>query len=310
MRFLIVGAGGTGGYFGGRLVEKGEDVTFLVRPERQKRLNHTGLKINSVHGDFHTQVETITSGEAADPFDVVLLSVKAYQLQKAIKDIAPYIGERTVILPLLNGYNHFSELRKAFGDEKVLGGFCFIETTLDKEGTIIQSSARHDLIFGEWNGTRTKRVERILQHLDHAGFTVVLSDNIQKGIWHKYIYIASMSGITTLMGTPIGPILSEPRGKDVYRKLLSEIVDIVKKSGAPISENIAARTMEVMESLHLTMKSSMQRDMEKQLPVETDHFHGALLALASPNDADYPILQTVYGRLKVYEHALKESTNE
>jgi 2-dehydropantoate 2-reductase len=305
MRFLIVGAGAIGGYFGGRLVQKGEDVTFLVRPQKQKHLRDTGLVIKSVHGDFSNPVQTITHGEPAGPFDCIILAVKAYHLPQVQRDIAPYVSSDTMILPLLNGYEHFTQLMEAFGEERVLGGLCFIETTLDKEGTVIQTSPRHDIVFGEWHGGISERTQTLLCHLDNAGFTVTLSENIQRDIWQKYIFIASMSGITTLMSMPVGPILATPAARTVYERLLHEIVSIARNHGAPIDEETEARTLKTMESLSPEMKSSMQRDMEKGLPVEADHLHGALLSLASPEEGFYPVLESVYGRLKVYEKTLR-----
>ncbi|MMZ56877.1 2-dehydropantoate 2-reductase [compost metagenome] len=304
MRFLIVGAGAIGGYFGGRLAQKGEDVTFLVRSQKRKQLEETGLHVKSIHGNFHTPIRMLTSGEPADPFDCIILSVKAYHLQQVQQDIAPYIGENTLLLPLLNGYDHFASLKKAFGERNVLGGLCFIETTLDQEGTIIQTSTRHDIVFGEWEGGISDRTDVLLHHLDKAGFTATLSENIQRDIWQKYIFISSMSGITTLMGTPVGPILATPQARTVYERLVHEIVAIARNYGAPVDEGTEARTLKTMESLHPEMKSSMQRDMEKRLPVETDHLHGALLTLVSPEQGFYPVLEAVYGRLKVYEAML------
>jgi 2-dehydropantoate 2-reductase len=301
MRFLIVGAGAIGGYFGGRLTRKGEDVTFLVRPQKRRQLQETGLVVKSVHEDFQTPVKTITSGDKSDPFDVIVLTVKAYHLPQAIQDTAPYADENTIILPLLNGYDHFAKLQESFGKRNVLGGLCFIETTLDQEGTVIHTSSRHDIVFGEWEGGTSSRTEALLKHLDNAGFTAVLSENIQRDIWQKYIFIASMSGITTLMGAPVGPILAIPSARATYERLLHEIVSIARNAGAPVDEETEDRTMKIMESLSFDMKSSAQRDMEKGLPVEADHLHGSLLALAKPEEEFYPLLTAVYSRLKMYE---------
>ncbi|WP_027416840.1 ketopantoate reductase family protein [Aneurinibacillus terranovensis] len=307
MRFLIVGAGAIGGYFGGRLVRKGEDVTFLVRAKKRRELDEKGLRIHSIHGDFAAPVHSISNGEKAGDFDVIIIAVKAYHLAQVLDDIRPFVGESTIILPLLNGYRHFLQLQRVFGKDKILGGLCFIETTLNTEGEIVQSSVRHDLVFGEWDGTKSERVLSILGHMENAGFHVILSEHIQQDIWHKYIFIASMSGITSLMGAPVGSILDNAAGKQVYKKLISEVASIAKKIGAPTVEDIEKRTMETTEALSPSMKSSMQRDVEKKLPVEADHLHGALLELAGEDEdkaEKYPVLSTVYSRLKIYERML------
>ncbi|MCK7605433.1 hypothetical protein L3V64_003480 [Geobacillus stearothermophilus] len=140
MRVLVVGAGAVGGYFGGRLLEKGVDVTFLVRERRKRELEERGLVIRSVHGDAVLAPKLIAAGERTEPFDLVVFSNKAYHLAGAIADAKPYVGETTMILPLLNGMAHMDVVRESFGDDKVLGGLCFIETTLNEKGEIVQTA--------------------------------------------------------------------------------------------------------------------------------------------------------------------------
>ena len=304
MRFLVVGAGAVGGYFGGRLVQHGEDVTFLVRPARKKQLEQTGLVIKSVSGDFSGPVKVITYDDPKETFDVIILSLKAYHLSDLKSSLSPYIGASTVILPLLNGYQHYEMLWKDFGKEKVLGGLCYIESTLDSEGSIIHTSKMEDIVFGEWDGSKTERVNRIYEHLSKGGFKVAVSDNVERDIWQKYIFIACMSGITTLLRAPMGPVREVPEAKNTFARLVEEITGIARKKGASLYEDAAERVMRTAESLHPSMKSSMLRDMEKGLPVEVDHFHGYLLQTAEQlgiKREDVPVLSAVYANLKVYE---------
>jgi 2-dehydropantoate 2-reductase len=301
MRFLIVGAGAIGGYFGGRLVQKGEDVTFLVRTAKQIQLEADGLIVKSIHGDFQTSVRTLTYKEGEKHFDCIIIAVKAYHLLQVMDDIEPYVGEHTLILPLLNGYDHFSILQNRFGSDHILGGLCYIETTLDSTGAIVQSSSFHSIVFGEWVGGESERTQLLLSHLDQAGFTVTLSSDIQREVWQKYIFVASLSGITTLMDSSVGPILATPVARAVYEQLLQEIVTLAQKAGMPVGSEMSATTMQKMLSVLPEFTSSMHRDMHKQLPVEADHLHGALLAMALLGQDAYPVLETVYARLKVYE---------
>ncbi|MGW9529549.1 ketopantoate reductase family protein [Paenibacillus terrae] len=304
MRFLIVGAGAIGGYFGGRLIQKGEDVTFFVRPSKKSRLKEKALIVKSVHGNFHTPIRAITNGEAVEPFDCIIVAVKAYHLHQLQFNLEPYIGEHTMILPLLNGYEHFDSLRKQFGPEKVLGGLCYIETTLDHDGSVVQTSPFHRIVFGEWNGGQSERTQILLNHLDHAGFTVTQSQDIQREVWQKYIFVASLSGITTLMDASVGTILATAESRAIYEKLLHEMVTLARNAGMPIDSELEAHTLKTMDSLRPEMMSSMQRDMLKKLPIEASHLHGSLLALAAGSHDAYPILETVYARLKVYESLL------
>ncbi|MHA6528948.1 ketopantoate reductase family protein [Paenibacillus sp. BAC0078] len=301
MRFLIVGAGAIGGYFGGRLVQKGENVTFLVRASKQAQLEAKGLSIHSVHGDYQTPVQTLTYGEEDEPFDCIVLAVKAYHLPQLLIDLAPYVGEQTVILPLLNGYSHFELLQQRFGQQKVLGGLCYIETTLDPQGAIIQSSPFHSIVFGEWTGGESERSRLLYNHLSNAGFTVTLSQNIQQEVWQKYIFVASLSGITTLMDSSIGPILAVPQSRAIFSQLVNEIVALARSAGMPVGQDMEAATLQRMQSAPPSMTSSMHRDLQKQLPVETDHLHGSLLALDTAGKGTHPVLEAVYARLKVYE---------
>jgi len=304
MRFLVVGAGAVGGYFGGRLQEKGEDVTFLVREGREKQLKETGLVIESVHGNVTLNPKTIIAGEEAGSFDVILLSTKAYHLEGAMESITQYVGKETIILPLLNGILHIDKLVEMFGEERVIGGLCFIETTLDKTGRVIQTSEKHDLVFGERTGERSLRVLKMEDAFSGSKIAYRLSENINKDLWNKYLFISTMSGITTLMRAPIGPILEQASGRATITQLLKEIVSVMNRIKAPLPNDIETQLMNQIDGLGYLMKSSMQRDMEKSLPVEADHLHGYLLEIARKEKISVPVLESVFANLKVYEQRM------
>jgi 2-dehydropantoate 2-reductase len=300
MRTLVVGAGAVGGYFGGRLAEKGADVTFLVRPQRREQLERNGLVIRSVHGDTSLSVKTLVAGEESEPFDLVLLSVKAYHLEEAMATLAPYVEENTAILPLLNGIRHIDELQERFGEEKVLGGLCFVESTLNSKGEIEQYSPIHEIVFGELSGEVTERTNRIAELFSGANMSAVLSREIRVDMWKKYIFIAGMSGMTTLMRSSIGPILAAPHGTETYRCLLEEITTVARAHEPSVPETIPGFILEQLKRQNPSMKASMLRDMEKGLPVEADHLQGALIEMA-PEGLDLPLLKAVYASLKIYE---------
>ncbi|GGL51038.1 2-dehydropantoate 2-reductase [Sporolactobacillus putidus] len=304
MRILVVGAGGIGGYFGGRLIEKGEDVTFLVRSGRKQQLEKNGLVIRSVNGDFSCTPKLITKTDAAAPFDLVLFSTKAYHLEEAISDLKPFVGENTVILPLLNGIAHLSQLNQAFGADKVIGGLCFIETTLNEEGDVVQTSSADRLVFGEIKHTDSERIRRITDVFNGTKASFVLSDHIEQDMWHKYLFITVMSGVTTLMRAPIGPIRESDGGRGFIRQLLEEGARIMNACHAPIDKNIVEKHMKTIEAIGYDMKSSMQRDMEKGSLIERAHLQGYLLKLAKECDVDAPLLKVVDQNLKVYEKML------
>lgn len=301
MRILVLGAGGVGGFFGGRLVEKGEDVTFLVRSKRKKQLEERGLVIRSVNGDFSFQPKLITKEDQTAPFDVILFSTKAYHLNEAIQDLKPFVGESTVIIPLLNGIAHVSLLQKEFGEEKVIGGLCFIETTLNDQGEIVQTSAANRLMFGEMKSQDSERIKHISKAFAGTKSSFILSENITQDMWHKYLFITVMSGVTTLMRAPIGPIRESEGGRDFIQNLFEECMEIMRCVGAPIKDNIVQEHMKTMDKISYNMKSSMQRDMEKGSSIEGKHLQGYLLDVAKQFSIEAPLLGVVYQNLKVYE---------
>lgn len=301
MKILMVGAGAIGGYFGARLLEKGEDITFLVREGRKKKIEQEGLRVKSRHGDTHLQPALLTKTMQAEPFDVIILSTKAYQLDQAIEDIRPFVGEQTMILPLLNGIAHVDQLVSVFGEEAVIGGLCFIETTVDEDGGIVQTSPIHQLVYGERSGERTARIDKLKSHFDGTKAEFVLSDNIDQDMWHKYMFITAMSGITSLMESPIGPIRELPSGQAAVKSLLEELESTMTAMEAPIKPGIAAVQLDKMNSMDENMKSSMQRDMEKRQGIEADHLQGYLIKKAQQHNVSAPVLETVYTKLKLYE---------
>lgn len=301
MKILVVGAGAVGGYFGGRLLEKGEDVTFLVREKRKKQLEETGLVVKSVHGDVVLQPSLLTSGQQVEAYDVILLSMKAYHLEAAVEDFKPYVGPGTMIVPLLNGISHVEKLVTAFDEKNVLGGLCFVESTLDAEGSIVQTSGIHDLVFGERTGEQTERVLKLAEVFGGTKSNFVLSENINRDMWHKYLFIATLAGVTTLFRSPIGPIREESLGAATIKDTLHEVAAVMHSVHAPIAENIVELNWDKLHSIEAGMKSSMQRDMEKGLPVEADHFFGYLLGLAADKEISVPTLEKIYANLRIYE---------
>jgi 2-dehydropantoate 2-reductase len=302
MKILVVGAGAIGGYFGGRLMEKGEDVTFLVREKRKKQLEENGLVIESVYGDIHLQPKTILSGSANDEsFDVIMLSTKAYHFQDAMESIRPYVSDHTMILPLLNGISHIEVLIGNFGEDKILGGLCFIESTLDEHGKVIQTSPAHDFVFGERSGEKTERILALQKSFNETKADFRLSENIEQEMWHKYLFITTLSGVTSLFRSPIGPIRDQEYGRKKTHSLLQEVSSIMRRSQAPIADIAEEIQLNKLMQLSYQMKSSLQRDMEKGVPTEAEHFFGYLIHLARKTDLATPILEAVYANLKIYE---------
>lgn len=307
MRILIAGAGAVGGYFGGRLLEKGEDVTFLVREKKYNQLQQNGLVINSVHGDAKLKPKLLRTGlPSEENFDLILLSVKAYHLEEAIENIKPFAGEGTCILPLLNGIAHMDILERAFGKERLLGGLCFIESTLNEKGEIIQKSDMQEVVFGEIDGRQTERISRIQESLAGTKASFRYSSEIVSEMWSKYLFISMMSGLTTLTRSPIGPIRDTAEGRSIIEGLALEILPVMKSLGANLPDDAKEIIIKKINAVGYMMKSSMQRDMEKGLQTESAHFFKYLLDAAEGQSLPAPILNTIFMNLQVYEKGREE----
>lgn len=301
MRILVLGAGAVGGYFGGRLLEKGEDVTFLVREKKERQIKENGLIIRSKHGDTLLRPKMIRSRSGEEHFDLIIIATKAYQLESAMKDVEPFTGVDTVIIPLLNGINHINQLTSFFSQDQIIGGMCFIESTLNEAGEIVQTSDTHELVYGEWGGRDTDRISEIESVFSGTKAEFRRSIHIEEDMWHKYLFIAALSGITALMRSAIGPIRDTLEGRTYLQQLFEEVRIVMSESGAPIADGISEKQLALLEKQDRTLKSSMLRDIEKGYSIEADHLQGYLLSLAEKHRVETPLLRLVYQHLKVYE---------
>jgi 2-dehydropantoate 2-reductase len=299
MRILILGAGATGGYFGARLAESGADVTFLVRPKRAARLAETGLRVTSQFGDCTIKpVKYIEKAEA--PFDLILLSCKAYDLDSAMNVIAPAVGEGTTILPLLNGMTHIDLLQVKFG-ESVIGGFCIISSTLDSDGTIRHLNDAHTMKYGELSGSMSERIKAIDAVMQPANFTSQASENIVNDMWEKWVMISSLAAITTLMRATVGEVASAPYGDKIATNLFAECLAVARANGfAPRDAFVKSAGTRLVDRSS-TLAASMLRDMQSGNRIEADHIIGALIDKAKEKSVDTPILEIAYCNLKAHE---------
>jgi 2-dehydropantoate 2-reductase len=301
MRILVVGAGAIGGYFGGRLLEAGRDVTFLVRPRRAAQLGKTGLIITSRFGNVSLPAPpTVTADALHEPFDLILLSCKAYDLESAADSFAPAVGTNTAILPLLNGMRHMDYLTERFGGGSVLGGQCQISTTLDAEGRVLHLNDLHFLSFGEPDASTSQRAQAITAALAGARFESKLSNSILQEMWEKWVLIATVAGINCLMRATIGDIVATNAG-NLSTALLDECAAIAAAHGFAPSASPLARARAMITTPGSTFAASMLRDIERGAPIEADHIIGDLLHRGPGSSHDHPLLRIAYAHLKAYE---------
>jgi 2-dehydropantoate 2-reductase len=305
MKILVVGAGAVGGFFGGRLAEAGRDVTFLVRSGRAESLRKDGLQILSRKGDFVVQPTIVSAQDLSSPYDVILLSVKAYGLEAAMNDLAPAVRPGTTIFPMLNGMRHMDVLSAKFGAERVIGGVCRISSEIDSAGRVVQLTDADRLIYGELNGHLSDRIERLNQALQGANFQATMSDNILQDMWEKWVMLGSLGAITCLFRGTVGEVQAIPGGNELALKILAECSAISAASGYPPTEKSGGWTRAMVANPGSKLTSSMYRDMMAGGPIEADHILGDLLVRGRGYGLESPLLEAAYVNLSVYQARLK-----
>ncbi|MEU3185448.1 ketopantoate reductase family protein [Streptomyces sp. NPDC006923] len=304
MRLLVVGAGATGGYFGARLVRAGRDVTFLVRPGRAAVLRERGLRIKGSGEDDRITPRLVTAGELRDSYDVILLSVKATALARAMDDIAPAVGASTSVLPVLNGIGHLDQLSARFGEESVLGGVALLATSVDAQGDIAVLAPGATLTIGELSGGGELRADRALELLSGAGFEVTAVNNILAEMWGKWVFIATAGAITCLMRGTVGDIVSVPGGTDFARAVLAETGAVAAAAGFPLAEKQHAVIQNTVTQPGSPFAPSFYRDVAVGRSTEVEHVFGDLIRRAAALSVDTPLMDLATMHLRVHQHRL------
>jgi len=302
MRYLVVGAGALGGYFGARLLDAGSDVTFLLRPARAAALARTGLVVKSRFGDLSIPSPPFVLAEdIASAYDVVIVGAKAYDLEQTMASFAPAVGPATAILPMLNGVRHLDALKARFGPERVLGGLALISATLDADGTVRHLNDRHSLVFGELDGAMSARVAAIQSDVVAANFDGRATDAILQEMWEKWVFLASLAGITCLMRAPVGDIVAAG-GQDLGLALFAECSAIATANGFAPRAQTDELAQSALTAAGSPMSASMLKDIDRGAAVEADHVLGDLLGRAvSKESAAHSLLRVAYVHLKAYE---------
>ena len=299
MRILVLGAGAIGGYFGARLVEAGSDVSFLVRPARAARLAAGGLRIASGRGDFDAPVRAVTTAHRR--YDLVVLSCKAYDLDAAIAAIAPALGPRSRVLPLLNGMAHLDALDAAFGAERVLGGLCHISATLENDGAIRQFGALERLTFGSRGAAEVPPDARAA--LLSIGPQAAESADVLAAMWEKFAFIATLAGITGLMRAAVGAVVATPDGRALVERLYRECCAVAAREGHAPGAAAQAAALGTLCAAGSPLKASMLRDLERGARTECEHILGDMRRRAKDSGLDVPLLSAALTHLRVHEAA-------
>jgi 2-dehydropantoate 2-reductase len=301
VRILVLGAGGIGGYFGGRLAEADADVTFLVRSKRREQLLGDGLRIDSTLGNLQLPVKTVLADQLDPVYDLILFTCKAYDLGSAMDAVAPAVRSDCAIVPMLNGLSHLDRLDERFGAKHVMGGTCHINVMLGKDGVIRHGDPLQRLFFGERDGTATPRARALADALARTKVDWTLSSNIEQDMWEKIVFLSALAAATCLFRGTVGEIVSAPGGREAMERALTANVEIATREGHPPRPGLIASARARLIDPAGSWSASMLRDLEGGGAIEGDHVVGWMLDKARTHGVDDTILSLAYTHLKAYE---------
>jgi 2-dehydropantoate 2-reductase len=301
-RILVLGAGGIGGYFGGRLVESGADVTFLVREGRRKILAEHGLQIESPFGNAQLAVKTVVVSDVTPIYDAVILTCKAYDLDTAVAAIAPAVAPAGYVLPFLNGIAHIDALNQRFGPHRVLGGTAKIQSTVMPNGAIRQFNDWHTLTFGEQSGEMTVRVRTLAALFAAAkGVEAFAVTDIVQRMWEKLVHLSTAAAMTCLMRANVGEIVRTTNGGELFLDQLHCGAAIAAANGHAPSEVFMKTWEETFSQRDSEYATSMLRDVERGGQTEVEHILGFMLNKAIEANIAHRTLLLAYTHIKAFE---------
>jgi 2-dehydropantoate 2-reductase len=301
MKILIMGTGAVGGFYGAKLASnKSNDVTFAARGESLKKIKKEGLIVKAVEGDLSIKNPQVTDKPRGE-YDLILFTVKNYDLETAANVIKNTIDQNTVILPLQNGVDAYKKLSKNFGKEKVLVGVTYIITTKTGPNTIEQIGGPRQIVFGEQDGTISKRIKEIQNNFKESKINSEYSDNSLGVLWGKFIFICAFAGITAITRSSIGPIRDYPFTRQMYIDLLKEGINVAKKLKIKLSDNYLKNMIQKVDSKEMPddSKSSLLVDIENNQWTELDYLNGAMVRIAEENRRKAHLNEFIYHCLKV-----------
>jgi len=301
MKIAIMGSGGVGGYFGARLAKAGAEVSFIARGAHLAAMREHGLKVESGLGDIHLpQVNVTDDPQTIGKVDLVLFSVKLRDTETAAQSIKPLFGPDTGILSFQNGVQKDDILRGVFGEKPVMGGVAYIATAIGRPGVIKHTGTLQRLVFGEYDGRRSPRAEAFLAACLKGGVDAQLNDDIRRQIWEKFVFLVALSGTTTTMRRPIGPIRSNPQTRAFLLEIMREAVKVGRAHGVALPEDYAEQRLAFCDSLPADMTSSMHHDLERGNPLEVQWLSGGVAQLGEKAGIPTPANRAVWDILALH----------
>lgn len=307
MNIVIYGTGGVGGYFGARLAQAGNNVTFIARGKHLEAIKHNGLQLKSVNGNYLVKPASVTSDVSAiKNIDLVLVCVKTWQLAEVAKMLIPVLGENTMVISLLNGCDNHEVLASIIDEKHVLGGLCKVISFVEDYGVINHVAYEPAIVFGELNNVKTERVLQLSHIFNEANITNKLANDIQKEIWTKYLYITTVSALGALTRATHGEMLALPYLKNMMLKTAEEILAVAKAKGVNLPINIIEKQFKIIESLPFETTASLQRDIMEGKPSELEAQNGTIVSLGKELGVKTPINEFIYNALLPQENRARK----
>ena len=298
MKILIMGTGGVGGYYGGLLAQQGNEVTFISRGAHLYAIRHEGLKVKSVHGDFTVFPAIATEDPTkVEPVDLILFCVKTYNTDEAAEAIRPAMGAQTVVLSLQNGIDAAERIGKLVGEEHVIGGATWLSSAVEAPGVIRQISQFRRIALGELNGGRSERIQSIYEVLNQTGIAVEISDDIQKVLWTKLVFITAVSSIGSLTRLPMGDYRSIPETRALLSSIMQEVESVARARGVNLDPDVVEKWLEFIDNSAPHIKPSMQLDVESGHRTELESMIGVVGRKGRQLGIPTPVADYVYASL-------------
>jgi 2-dehydropantoate 2-reductase len=300
MRIVVMGSGGTGGYFGAKLARAGEDVTFVARGAHLEAIRAQGLRVKSaIDGEWTVRAPAVERLDGLPPADLVLFCVKSFDTESAGEIIKPVVGKDTGVLPVQNGVDNVEKLERILGPGHVMGGVAQVLATIEAPG-VVSHRFLGRIIFGELDGRESGRARAFLEACDRAGIQAEISSNMLRALWEKYVMIAAQAGMTTLTRCPAGVVRSLPETRQMYRLILGEMVALGNAAGAGLAAEVPDRYMAMLDNLGAGFTSSLHQDLAEGKRLELDALHGYAVRFGERLGIPTPMLFAVYAALKPY----------
>lgn len=298
MKILTLGAGGIGGYFGARLIQSGADVTFLVREARQQLIERTGLQIETPDGHFSVQPRTVTAATVQAEYDLIVLAPKAYDLDDALASLAQ-ADARGAILPFLNGLDHLRVLDARYGRARVLGGVAHIAATITATGAVRQLSPLHRLTAGARDAAHEALARDFIALCKQAAFDSAYSEDIEQVLWNKWVFLATLAGMTTVCEGAVGEILATPEGEALTRQMFGECCAVAAAQGQPISADEQGKALAMLTQKGSAFTASMLRDLQGGQRTEHEHILGDMVRRGQAAGVNVDLLRLAWTHMAV-----------